>query len=79
MAEDLRFPFAVFGRSAVRLLGTSSQTVIAVCGERGAARRAGWQIRQHNVRLASGLDNYTPTVQCSAASAYSLTAVVDLT
>lgn len=57
----------------------SSQTVIAVCGERGAARLSGWQIRQHNVRLASGLDNYTPTVQYAAASAYSLTAVVGLT
>lgn len=44
-----------------------------------AARLSGWQIRQHNVRLASGLDNYTPTVQYAAASAYSLTAVVGLT
>lgn len=40
---------------------------------------SGWQIRQHNVRLASGLDNYTPTVQYAAASAYLLTAVVGLT
>lgn len=43
------------------------------------AESAARQIRQHNVRLASGLDNYTPTIQYAAASAYSLTAVVGLT